>query len=135
VTRPVLLALPLAALLAGVACGPTSEEKVMADLATRCAAQAGVSYGSAQEALLGGYPVGPLCSATLAPLPAGDSCGAASASGEVCQVLYEWFSTDPGVCPGGACTCELRLRKGDLDANLGAAQICAARFVHGEVSP
>ena len=107
----------------------------MADLAARCVAQAGASYASAQDALLGGYPLGPLCSATLAPLPAGDSCGAASAGADVCQVLYEWFSSDPGVCAGGACTCELRLRKADLDAHLGAAEICGARFVHGEVSP
>lgn len=125
------LAFAAAALLGGAACGPTTEERVMDGLAARCAEQHGVSYGEAQAALRGGYPVGPLCSAALAPLADGDSCGAAAAGDEVCQVFYEWFSTDPGECPGGACSCELRLRRAELEARQGLATICAARFIRG----
>lgn len=132
VDRASLLALSAAALLAGAACGPTSEEHVMAEIAARCARQRGASYGDAQSALAGGYPVGPLCAASLAPLPDGDSCGAATAGDEVCQVIYAWFSADPGECPGGVCTCELRLRRSELEARQGRAPICAARFVRGD---
>jgi hypothetical protein len=79
--------------------------------------------------------VGPLCSATLLPLPEGDTCGAASPDAEVCQVLYDWFTADPSVCQGGTSVCELHLRKSDLDALQGAAPICAVRFLRGQPSP
>lgn len=128
--RPIL-ALSAAALLAGAACGPTSEERVMDGRAARCADLLGAAYEEAQDALQGGYPLGPICAAELAPLPDGDSCGAATAEDEVCQVFYHWFSADPGECPGGACTCELRLRGADLDSRQGLAEICGVRFLHG----
>jgi hypothetical protein len=128
------LAPPLAA-LALCACGPTKEAQAIEQVATLCAAQLGATYQSAQGALTGGYPVGPLCSATLQPMASGDSCGAASAGSEVCRVLYYWFSADPGECRGGACTCELRLRRPDLDAHQGSAEICAVEFVRETESP
>jgi hypothetical protein len=132
VHHPPLLAIASAAFLAGAACGPTSEERVMDTLAARCARLRGAAYAQAQETLAGGYPVGPRCSAALAPLPDGDSCGAATAGDEVCQVIYAWFSADPGACPGGACTCELRLRRNALEAQQGLAEVCAARFLRGD---
>jgi len=106
----------------------------MEELAARCASLLGATYAEAQQTLDGGYPMGPRCSAALAPLPDGDSCGAATAGDEVCQVIYAWFSADPGECPGGACTCELRLRRSALEAQQGRAVICAARFVRGDPS-
>lgn len=107
----------------------------MDELAARCADQAGASYEGAQEVLAGGYPLGPRCSAVLPPLADGDTCGEATASDEVCQVFYQWFSADPGECPGGACACELRFRRADLDAHQGEAAICAARFHRGGLVP
>lgn len=104
----------------------------MDELAARCAGLLGATYAEAQEALSGGSPLGPRCWAALAPLPDGDSCGAATAGDEVCQVIYAWFSADPGECPGGACTCELRLRRSALEAQRGQADICAARFLRGD---
>jgi hypothetical protein len=130
-SRASIVALAAAALLAGAACGATSEERVMDERAARCTSLLGASYGEAQDALQGGYPLGPLCAAELAPLPDGDSCGAATAEDEVCQVFYRWFSTDPGECPGGACTCELRLRRADLETRQDLAGICGVRFVRG----
>jgi hypothetical protein len=103
----------------------------MDEVARRCAAQLGAAYVVAQEALEGGYPLGPICAASLEPLAEGDSCGPATEDDEVCQVFYRWFSADPGVCPGGACTCELRLREADLEADGDLAEICAVRFVRG----
>lgn len=104
-------------------------------LAARCARQLGVTYAGAEMELLGGYPVGPRCSAELAQLPAGDTCGAATPDREVCQVLYYWFSSDPVACRGGACVCELRLVKADLKSLQGGATVCAARFLRGVPSP
>lgn len=103
----------------------------MDELAARCASLQGATYAAAQELLDGGYPVGPRCAAELAPFPDGDSCGA-TAGDEVCQVVYAWFSADPGECPGGACTCELRLRRSELEAQPAAATICAARFARDD---
>jgi len=117
------------------ACGSSPEQKAFDHLSATCAAQAGASYAAAAASLQGGYPVGPLCSATLLPIAESDACGAASAGNEVCQVLYYWFSADPGVCQGGACVCELRILKTNLDAQQGAAPICAARFLRGQPSP
>ncbi len=124
-----------AALLALGACGSSSEQKAFDQLASTCTAQVGATYASAAAALQGGYPVGPLCSATLLPISSADTCGAASAESEVCQVLYYWFSQDPSACQGGYCVCELRLLKSTLDAQQGAAPVCAARFVRGQPSP
>lgn len=127
--------LAAAAALALGACGTSSEQKAFDQLSATCRAQVGATYASAAAALQGGVPVGPLCSATLLAMPEGDSCGAASAGNEVCQVLYYWFSADPGVCQGGACACELRLLKSTLDAQQGAAPVCAAQFLRGQPSP
>jgi hypothetical protein len=129
---PALLA--AATLLIG-ACGRSPEEKTADDLSARCTAQLGAAYGAAATALQGGYPVGPLCSATLLPISGADACGAASAESEVCQVLVYWFSADPAACQDGYCVCELRLLKGTLDTQQGAAPICAARFLRGQPSP
>ncbi len=127
--------LAAAALLALEACGSSPEEKAFDQIAATCAHQVGATYAAATAALQGGYPVGPLCSATLLPMSSTDACGAASAESEVCQVLYYWFSVDPSVCQGGSCVCELRILKSTLDAQQGAAPICAARFLRGQPSP
>jgi hypothetical protein len=129
-------ALFAAAVLVLGACGGSSpEQKTFDELSARCTAQLGASYSMASAALQGGYPVGPLCSAALEPTSQSDACGAASAEREVCQVLFYWFSADPAVCQGGACVCELRLLRSELDAQQGAAPICAARFLRGQPSP
>lgn len=119
------------AALALAACGPSPEERTMDRLEEKCVRQLGGTYASAELALLGGYPVGPRCTAALAPLPADDTCGAASADREVCRVQYYWFSSDPVACQGGACVCELRLVKADLQSLQGGATVCAARFLRG----
>ncbi len=129
---PALLA--LIALL-GACGGRTQDQRIADDLSATCTAQVGASYAAAASALQGGYAVGPLCSATLLPMSDADACGAASAGKEVCQVLYYWFSADPGACQGGTCVCELRLQKAALDAQQGSAPICAARFLKGQPSP
>jgi hypothetical protein len=127
------------ALLAGAlalgACGSSPEERTFDALAARCTAQLGATFADAGAALQGGYPVGPLCSATLLPMSGADACGAASAGNEVCQVLYYWFSGDPAACQGGSCVCELRLLQSTLDERQGAAAVCAARFLRGQPSP
>ncbi len=127
--------LAAAALLALGACGSSPEEKAFDQLAATCTRQVGATEQSAAAALQGGYPVGPLCSATLLPMSSTDACGAASAQNEICQVLYDWFSQDPSVCQGGDCVCELRILKSALDAQQGSAPICAARFLRGQPSP
>ncbi len=131
--RSHLPGLTLVAALA--ACGSTPEQRNVDQLAEACAAQQGASYTAAREALQGGYPVGPRCSATLPPIAGADACGAASADRELCQVVYYWFVADPAVCEGGSCTCELRLVKSDSDAQGGDAVVCAVRFLKGQPSP
>jgi len=125
----------MAAVLGLASCAPDHEAQAMDAVAKTCLEQAGRRYDGASAALMGGYAVGPLCSATLTPLPEGDTCGAPSPGGEVCRVLYYWFTADHAVCQGGACTCELRLRKNDLDSMQRAATVCAVRFLWGSASP
>jgi len=127
---PALLA---AAALAG--CGGSSDDvSLMGELQATCERQLGATYENAEASLLGGYPLGPRCLASLSPLPSNDECGSASAQVEVCQVIYHWFSADPAACQGGSCTCELRVLKSALDAQQGAATVCAALFRHGPAS-
>ncbi len=127
----------LSAVLALTGCGvsPGPDEKKFEALEATCVAQVGAAYSAAATALQGGYPVGPVCSATLLPISSTDACGPASDANEVCQVLYYWFTADASLCQPGYCACELRLLKDDIQARQDAATVGAARFLRGQSTP
>lgn len=130
-----LLAAIAVAATALAACSHESGDEGAFDaLAARCEEQVGATFAGAAAALQGGYAVGAVCSTSLEAMPAADGCGAATADRPVCQVLYCWFSADPAVCEGGACTCELRFLRSALDGQGGAAPVCAAGFLRGQAT-
>jgi len=139
--RPALAAALLGAILgAGFAgCGSSKERELYNRTRSDCARMVGLTVADGGAAF--GYQAlpGP-CPPGLIALSSNDVCprdaGSATYSETVCQLGWEFFPNDPGLCSNqtGGCVygCEVRATQADLAANGSAAVVCSARFFSGQ---
>jgi hypothetical protein len=135
---------------AALACGKSKQEKAFDQIGTICnglvaegatLAQAFQQTGinDAINAGVGLASSAPACGTEtllLAPF-AGDQCPAQSVANPECEVIFEWQTTDPGLCSsqGGCCfLCQIRVMKGSITTadNGASTPICAARWLSGQ---
>ncbi len=128
-----------AALLSGLACGNSREEKALDEAQAACLAltQPGTKLSDAEIALRGAQVVllpSTPCQPVVA-LPSNDTCAPAQTDVECAGFWYYYTST---ICSatGGCCgVCEVRLLQSDLAQKGAGAAVCGSAFYRRQYCP
>jgi hypothetical protein len=136
------------ACVVALACGKSRQEHAFEEIQSICnglVAQGATLSQADQETGIGSAIASGVGAASNILCPSGSTlltslggtCPPQSTANPECAVLFEWQSTDPGLCdPQGGCCffCELRFMKGSITTSDGGAStpICATRWLKGQ---
>ena len=125
-------AIPAAALLAGLACGNSREEKALDEAQAACLAltQPGTTLSQAEIDLRGAQvfvPPSTPCQPVV-PLPSNDTCAPAQDDAR-CAAFWYFYTSSICSAQGGCCgICEVRMLQSDLTQHGAGAAVCGSAF-------